>query len=156
MKPLIRRMEVADIPAVTALDHQCFTLPWPERSYLYELTGNENSIPLVATFPDTEGVSKLAGFIVVWMIIDEAHIGTIGVAQDFRRKGIAEELIRDAFTQAKERGALQAFLEVRSGNTGAIHLYKKLGFIVDGVRKGYYQDNHEDAILMSLAFLDEF
>ena len=55
MKPLIRRMEVADIPDVTALDHQCFSLPWPERSYHYEVTSNENSIPLVATFPDDWG-----------------------------------------------------------------------------------------------------
>lgn len=151
----IRRMEVADVPAVSALDHACFSLPWPERSFTYEVTSNENSIPLVAVTVDETGNSHLAGFIVVWLIIDEAHIGTIGIDDQYRRKGIAEALIRTAFSQAKERGALMAFLEVRAGNIGAIRLYEKLGFATDGVRRGYYQDNHEDAILMSLSSLDQ-
>ncbi|MCP6756142.1 GNAT family N-acetyltransferase, partial [Klebsiella pneumoniae] len=87
---------------------------------------------------------------VVWVIIDEAHIGTIAVTEQFRNQGIAEKLIRYGLNSAALKGAETAMLEVRRSNESAIRLYTRLGFVVDGVRERYYQDNHEDAILMSL------
>lgn len=149
----IRPMLTTDIPTVVQIDHASFTLPWTERSFHYEVSSNENSIPLVAVQGEGEN-AFIVGFIVVWVIIDEAHIGSVAVSEPYRRFGVGEALIRAGLEQACSRGALQALLEVRANNVGALELYKKLGFKVDGVRSRYYEDNHEDAILMSLSSLE--
>lgn len=151
----IRSMTINDVPDVCALDRRSFSLPWTEKSFIYEITENQLSIPLVVEI-DTPAGNSIIGFIVVWIIVDEAHIGTIAVDESYRNKAIAQRLITEAFRQARRSGALIGYLEVRAGNLPARHLYEKLGFEVDGVRKGYYQDNHEDAILMSLKDLTRF
>lgn len=151
----IRLMTEEDVPIVSAIDRQSFSLPWPDRSFLFEIRENENSIPLVAEVDNPDKTSRVVGFIVVWLILDEAHIGTIAVDDAYRKTGIAENLIRTALRNASAGGALKAFLEVRAGNQPARNLYEKLGFQVDGVRPKYYQDNHEDAVLMSLQSFDE-
>jgi ribosomal-protein-alanine N-acetyltransferase len=147
-------MTEADAPLVSAIDKASFSLPWPERSFLFEIRENDHSIPLVAEEIQPDGSSILVGFIVVWLIVDEAHIGSVAVDLTRRRSGIAERLIRAALQQARAGGAEKSFLEVRAGNQAALRLYQKLGFKVDGIRPQYYQDNHEDAILMSLGALD--
>ena len=82
----IIRMRDEHVPAAFRLDQLSFTLPWSERSYLFEINKNETSIPLVA-FVSGKLVEELIGFIVVWQIEDEAHIGTIAVAEANRRHG---------------------------------------------------------------------
>jgi [ribosomal protein S18]-alanine N-acetyltransferase len=101
-----------------------------------------------------ESGGRIAAMLVLWLIIDEAHIATIATHPDFRRQGIGEQLMIAALVSAREEGARRAFLEVRAGNTGALELYKKYGFVVAGVRRGYYKDNNEDAILMNLEDLN--
>jgi ribosomal-protein-alanine N-acetyltransferase len=132
------------------LDKASFSLPWTERSYIFEITKNETSIHLVALDTAVGNNGKLAGFIVVWAIEDEAHIGTIAVAEGYRRRGIAQLLISAALSEAAKRGAEKVFLEVRAGNLPAHNLYLKLGFIDFDLRKKYYVDNQEDAIIMLL------
>ncbi len=139
---------------VSAIDRASFSLPWPERAFLYEVKENLSSIPLVAEATAKDGNVEIIGFIVVWLIVDEAHIGTIAVDQKCRRAGVGHALILTALHHAKQKGALKAYLEVRAGNTIARQLYENLGFQVDGIRAHYYQDNHEDAVLMSLESLD--
>lgn len=139
---------------VSAIDRASFSLPWPERAFLYEVKENLSSIPLVAEVTGKDGKGEIVGFIVVWLIVDEAHIGTIAVDQKCRRTGIGQALILTALHQAKQKGAQKAYLEVRAGNTVARQLYENLGFQVDGIRARYYQDNHEDAVLMSLESLN--
>jgi len=151
----IRLMNINDVPDVCALDRRSFSLPWTEKTFTYEVIENQLSIHLVAEVDKPLGKS-IIGFIVVWIIVDEAHIGTIAVDESYRNKGIARRMITEALRQARQSGALICYLEVRAGNTSARHLYEKLGFEVDGVRKGYYQDNHEDAILMSLKDLTRY
>lgn len=141
----ITRMQNEHVPAVFQLDQTSFSLPWSERSYLFEVNKNETSIPLVAL---ESGV--VTGFIVVWQVEDEAHIGTIAVADASRRKGVARALIREGLTRAYVRGARKVFLEVRSSNLAAQTLYLSLGFVNFDLRKKYYVDNQEDAIIMLL------
>jgi [ribosomal protein S18]-alanine N-acetyltransferase len=148
-------MTEADLPRVVMIDRSSFSLPWPERSFTFEIKENENSIPLVAEWTKPDGQIDLAGFIVTWVIVDEAHVGSVAVAEDCRQHGVGELLVRQSLRMARERGCLQGYLEVRRGNTAAIHLYEKLGYIVDAIRPRYYEDNHEDALLMSLASLAE-
>jgi [ribosomal protein S18]-alanine N-acetyltransferase len=146
---LIRRMELEDIPAVHEIDLLSFSLPWPERSFRFELTENPVSRGWVA-----EVDQKIAAMLVLWFIVDEAHVATIAVHPDFRRQGIGEQILLQALRAAHAEGAQRAFLEVRAGNAAAQAMYKKYGFEVAGVRRGYYQDNDEDALLMNLEKFD--
>ena len=150
MTPFIRRMILADIDQVVEIDRASFSLPWPPRSFQYELTDNAASRSWVAEF---EG--RIVGMIVIWMIVDEAHIATIAVLPDYRRQGIGEKLLLHALARARNEGAHKAFLEVRAGNAAAQDMYRKYGFLVDGRRPRYYKDNNEDAVLMSLNGLPE-
>jgi len=145
MKVLFRRMRLEDVPAVHAIDLLSFSLPWTERSFRYEVTENPISRGWVV-----EAGGRIAAMLVLWFVVDEAHIATIATHPDFRRRGIGERLMMTALASARQEGARRAFLEVRAGNLGAQAMYVKYGFTVDGVRPRYYKDNNEDAILMSL------
>ena len=149
MNLLIRRMILEDVPAAHEIDSLSFSLPWPERSFRFELTENPVSRGWVA---EVDG--RIAAMLVLWFIIDEAHIATIATHPDFRRQGIGEQILLHALRSAYAEGARRAFLEVRAGNVAAQTMYKKYGFIVDGLRPKYYRDNNEDAILMSLEGLN--
>jgi len=142
-------MTLVDVPAVHAIDLLSFSLPWPERSFRFEITDNQVSRGWVA---EVEGV--IAAMLVLWFIVDEAHIATIAVHPDFRRQGIGEQILLHALRTARAEGANRAFLEVRAGNAAAQAMYKKYGFEVVGVRPGYYKDNNEDALLMNLEKFD--
>ena len=145
----IRRMTLEDVPAVHEIDILSFSLPWPERSFRFELSGNPVSRSWVA-----EMDGKIAAMLVLWLIVDEAHVATIAVHPDFRRQGIGEQILLQALRSARVEGARRAFLEVRAGNVAAQSMYKKYGFEVAGVRPRYYKDNNEDAILMNLENFD--
>ena len=118
-------------------------------------TQNPNSLNLVAEADFGAGKKAIAGMIVVWVIVDEAHIGTVAVDAAYRRQGIGRQLVTRALLASLERGARQAYLEVRRGNLAAQALYLQLGFEVVGERRRYYHDNHEDALLMTLNRLDQ-
>jgi len=141
----IRRMTLEDVPTVHAIDILSFSLPWPERSFRFELTENPVSRCWVALSGE-----RIAAMLVLWLIVDEAHIATLATHPDFRRQGVGERLMLAALLSARAEGAERAFLEVRAGNSGALALYKKYGFVVAGIRPRYYQNNNEDAILMNL------
>lgn len=145
MNLLIRKMTLDDVPFVIQLDKLSFSLPWPERSFRFELTDNPASRCWVA-----EVDRKLVGMIVAWMLADEVHIATIATHPDFRRQKIASRLLSHTLLQAREEGARSSFLEVRESNLAAQELYHKFGYEVTGRRKRYYRDNDEDAILMNL------
>ena len=145
----IRHMTLEDVPTVHEIDMLSFSLPWPERSFRFELTENPVTRGWVA-----ESGGRIAAMLVLWLIVDEAHIATIATHPDFRRQGIGERLMIVALLSARAEGAARAFLEVRAGNAGALALYEKYGFVVAGVRLRYYKDNNEDAILMNLEDLN--
>ncbi len=148
MKFLIRKMTLEDIPAVIDLDHKSFSLPWPERSFRFEVTENPASHCWVA-----EQDGKVVGMIVVWLIVDEAHVATIATHPDYRRQGIAKNLLALALRQLIDEGARSSFLEVRESNFAAQAMYRKFGYEDAGRRRRYYKDNDEDAILMNLESL---
>ena len=145
MSLIVRRMNVEDVPAAHEIDKLSFTLPWPERSFRFEVTSNPASRCWVA---ELDG--RLVGMLVLWKIVDEAHIATLATHPEFRRQGIAEQLLVAALEIAYVEGARSALLEVRVGNIAAQTLYRKFGFEEVGRRERYYKDNNEDAILMTL------
>jgi [ribosomal protein S18]-alanine N-acetyltransferase len=151
----IRHMQIEDIEQVLQLDQLSFSMPWPRSSFRYEVTENKSSRHWVAEVAQN-GQTKLVGMLVCWVIVDEVHIGTIAVHPDFRRQKIAEKMMVQAFKELIPEEVIKVFLEVRRSNDAARTLYRKLGFIEDGVRKRYYKDNQEDAILMQLPDLRTF
>ena len=149
MNLVIRRMTLEDVPAVHEIDNLSFSLPWPERSFRYEITQNPVTRGWVA-----EANGRIAAMLVLWFIVDEAHIATIATHPDFRREGIGEQILIHALLEVRAEGARRAFLEVRAGNIAAQSMYRKYGFVIDGIRPRYYRDNNEDALLMSLEGLE--
>ncbi len=150
---VLRPMTLADVGPVYALDTLSFSLPWPERSYRYEVQENMNSRPWVVE-DSSVSPARIAAMLVIWLILDEAHVATLAVHPDYRRRGLGQRLLAHGLLDVEKEGAALAYLEVRQSNLGAQALYQRFGFVVDGVRPHYYVDNGEDAILMSLRPLD--
>ena len=98
--------------------------------------------------------AELVGFLVCWLVIDEAHLATIAVHPKFRGQGISKALVITGLCDLISKGASMATLEVRAGNIVAQRLYRHFGFEEVGLRKGYYQDTHEDALLMTVELID--
>lgn len=146
----IRKMTLNDLKQVVEIDKTSFSLPWPERSFRFELEENLASRSWVAELD-----AQIVGMVVAWFIVDEIHIATIATHPDFRRQGIGSNLLLHTLQSAREEGAITSFLEVREGNMYAQEMYRKFGFVEDGRRKGYYKDNGEDAILMSLKNINQ-
>ena len=147
---MIRRMELRDIERVMEIDRQSFSLTWPERSYIYELTKNGNSRIWLAEIADPGPFLKVIGVLGVWVIVDEAHISTVAVDPAYRQLKVASQLLEYALKMAGEEGAAVARLEVRASNFPAIRMYENFGFKVVNRRPRYYSDNNEDALLMDL------
>ncbi|HVN15678.1 MAG TPA: ribosomal protein S18-alanine N-acetyltransferase [Anaerolineales bacterium] len=151
MNLTIRRMTEADLAAVHEIDHLSFALPWPERSFRFEINANPSARCWVG---ELDG--RVVALMVIWMIVDEAHIATFATHPDFRRQGFGRQLLKHGLEAAAREGAETAFLEVRASNEAAQKLYREFGFVEDGRRARYYKDNSEDAILMSLNSLEAF
>jgi [ribosomal protein S18]-alanine N-acetyltransferase len=147
---VIRQMTKEDVQSVHEIDVLSFSLPWSERSYTFEVMENQHSSVWVAEAVNASGDKAIAGMIVIWIVLDEAHVATIAVHPDFRQHGVGRRLLAKGLLAAFERGARLAYLEVRRGNLSAQHLYHKFGFKVVGERPRYYKDNNEDALLMTL------
>jgi ribosomal-protein-alanine N-acetyltransferase len=148
---MVRAMQLGDLDDVLEIDRLSFPVPWPERSYRYELSENPASRLLVAesTYPEP----RVVGFIGCWLIADEVHISTLAVHPTSRGHGIGRTLLEETLDLSARRGAEIATLEVRVTNATAINLYRKMGFEVVGRRLGYYRDNGEDALLMTVSGL---
>jgi [ribosomal protein S18]-alanine N-acetyltransferase len=146
----LRRMRLEDVEQVHTIDVLSFSLPWSERSYRFEVGENENSRNWVAEVVDGQGHDQVVGMIVIWVILDEAHVANLAVHPDYRQQGIGRKLLARGLQDAVASGTTQSYLEVRRSNESAQALYRQFGYEVVGVRVGYYSDNHEDALLMTL------
>ncbi len=150
----VREMELRDIPRVREIDLASFSLPWPERSFRFEITENPASRLWVAERQLPDGQRVVAGMIVMWLVLDEAHIGTFAIHPDYRRQGVGQKLLAESLLQAHELGVRQCYLEVRRSNVAAQQLYHRFGFEVVSVRNRYYRDNGEDALMMTLSAIN--
>ncbi|MGI4790849.1 MAG: ribosomal protein S18-alanine N-acetyltransferase [Janthinobacterium lividum] len=143
LKVTIRAMRIDDIEYVSRLERRCYTLPWSSSAYVTEV-GNSNAYYTVAVLPD----GTIVGYCGMWVIMDELHMTTIAVDPSVRGLKIGERLLHDMIEEGIKRGAERATLEVRERNTVAHNLYVKYGFEDVAVRKNYYSDNGENAIIM--------
>jgi ribosomal-protein-alanine N-acetyltransferase len=141
-----------DLDAVLAIEEASFTTPWPRETFEGELRDPKLAHLFVARVADDDNRGRIAGYTCAWLIIDEFHITNFAVHPDYRRQHVGQQLLVGVLMQARDRGARQAILEVRASNRAAQRLYGQLGFAPVAVRKHYYTDNYEDAIVM---FLDD-
>lgn len=150
----IRPMRLEDIDRVHALEMAIFPTPWSRNSYVFEIEQNSASHQwVVESQPD----GQIAAYLVGWLLGgDELHIANIAVALGFRRQGLGRRLLAHVLAAGAELGAQSAALEVRASNLAAQQLYTEFGFEVVAVRKAYYQDNHEDALLLHLPSLKAY
>lgn len=179
MSCLIRKMGKIDIPQVTEIDREAFPEMWPPVNFQHEMNNRlayynvacdgQLVIPPkpgtkpapVRTFlglkwpfhpkpePPPEPIDYITGFVGLWMMVDEAHIINIAVRSCFKGKGIGELLLISGIDMANKLKAQVVTLEVRVSNKVAQNLYTKYGFNQVGLRKGYYTDNKEDALIMT-------
>ena len=144
MNVIIDFMKEEDIDAIVDISSLSFSISWSKDSYLQELTNP------VARYLVAKINNKVVGFVGTWLVLDESHITNIAVHPNFRKQGLASKLLEAFISYCRSQGCIAYTLEVRSGNIAARALYEKYNFRQEGVRKGYYEDNKEDAIIMWL------
>lgn len=142
---MIRPMTADDISQVCEIEAEIFSSPWSSADFIYEISDNPFGNYYVW---ELDGV--IIGYIGLWIIYEQAQVTTLGVIKERRRQGIAKKLLEHGLNLAFDNNVSTISLEVRVGNVAAIALYESFGFQIRGLRKDYYQDNHEDAYLMIL------
>lgn len=136
-------MNFEDLDEVLEISNASLKESWSHESFSKELYN-----PLAKYLVAKSENGKTLGFAGIWTIVDEGHITNIAVHPNFRKKGIGSALVKGLIDHASSWGYTAMTLEVRKSNIAAQNLYKKYGFIEEGIRKKYYQDNKEDAIIM--------
>jgi ribosomal-protein-alanine N-acetyltransferase len=137
-------MTEQDLDEIVSIEQASYRIPWSRRAF-------ESEIRAPHAYPFVLGQSEppsVLGYVCSWRTLDECHILNVAIHPSFRRMGLASQLIDHLFDTTKKGGISQYFLEVRVSNEGAISLYKKYGFKVCGVRRKYYADTGEDALIM--------
>ncbi len=138
----VRRMTEADISTAALLEKTCFSRPWSEKT-LTECLQN----PIYVFFAAEDETGSMVGYTGMITVLDEADVANVAVFPECRRKGAGDALVSAMTEYARENGLARLTLEVRASNSPAIALYEKHGFARIGLRKGYYEDPVEDALI---------
>ena len=149
MKAELGPLQEADLDQVCAIETACFATPWARALFLEELKRPELCHWLAAK--DTAG--RVLGYGGFWKAVDEAHFTNVAVDPRHQRQGLGRALVAALLDKARSLGCVRATLEVRLSNLAAQQLYQGFGFEPAALRKGYYSDNGEDALLMWLRTL---
>lgn len=140
---MIRKMTIQDLDQIMLIEKEAFSLPWSRQAYENELK-NQYATYFVL---DMEGCIGAYGGI--WVVFDEAHITNVAVAVKYRGSGCGKTLMKELEKSAIKKGADRILLEVRPSNLAALNMYSGLGYKATGLRKQYYSDNGEDAVIMT-------
>jgi ribosomal-protein-alanine N-acetyltransferase len=142
----IGEYEEGDIVEMIAIEKDSFPTPWSENIFRNEMTSPISRMLVAGATKRQQG--GVWGYIVYWRVADEVHLHNVAVRRDMRRKKIAFRLLDEAIRRSQSEGARRATLEVRRSNLPAQKMYEKFGFVVRGIRPGYYRDTGEDALIM--------
>ena len=143
MSVSLRRLELGDLDEIERIERASYPTPWSRAMFASELA-KPSSVSLGAI----DDVGALVGYLVLSRYVDAWHVMNVAVAPERRREGIASALLRQLLDQTRGDAKRGYTLEVRVSNVGAISLYERFGFRPKGVRRGYYTDNREDALIM--------
>jgi ribosomal-protein-alanine N-acetyltransferase len=141
----VRRLTLADLNAIEPIERESYPTPWSRSMFAGELS-KPSSISLGAF--DSDAGDRLVGYLIISRYVDAWHVMNVAVALGYRRRGIARRLLEELFERTEGDARRGYTLEVRVSNASAIALYERLGFQPTGVRRGYYTDNREDALIM--------
>lgn len=139
----VRPMTLDDLDGVMAVEQESFLMPWSRSAFEEELVKNRLARYLVAL--DAESIVGYAG---TWLVINEAHVTNVAVHAGRRREGIGRLLMEALMQMARDAGMESMTLEVRVSNEAAKTLYQQLGFVSAGIRKNYYSETKEDALIL--------
>lgn len=139
---VIEKMTCKDIDGVFEVEKNCFEHHWSKDAFKKELNND------VARYLVAKIGKKVVGYVGIWFVMDEGHITNVAVHSDYRGKKIGDELVKELVGLCRQNSIVSMTLEVRVSNTVAQNLYKKYGFKLAGIRKEYYSDNKEDAMIM--------
>jgi len=146
----IRHMGPEDLDAVIALEQKSFLTPWPKDAIVEDFARSPSSTYLIAESPG----GQVVGYVALWVIHQRGHVASIAVEPAFRGQGIAKRLMLEVFEECRRRGLARVTLEYRASNTAAEHLYEGLGFRKEGLRRRYYTDTGEDAVVVGISLRD--
>jgi len=138
----VRRLRLSDIPAVEQVERRAYQTPWSRTMFAGELAK-----PTSRCYGAFDG-DRLAGYLIVSRYVDAWHVMNLAVDEPFRARGLGRRLLEQLIVDTRGDGTRGYTLEVRVTNHGAIRLYERLGFTPTGIRRGYYTDNREDALIM--------
>lgn len=141
----VRPMQENDLERIMEIEHASFSSPWSSNAFQSELKENE-----YARYFCLEFEGQVIGYMGLWFILEEGHITNVAIAPDYRGNRRGEALMQFVIQTMVKEGMERMTLEVRASNSPAKRLYERLGFVTAGVRKGYYSDNREDALIMWL------
>ena len=139
----LRRLELSDLDAIERIERASYPTPWSRSMFVSELA-KPSSLSIAATTPG----GGLVGYLVLSRYVDAWHVMNVAVDPDHRRLGVASAMLRRLFDVTRTDAERGYTLEVRVSNLAAISLYESFGFVSHGVRRGYYTDNREDAVIM--------
>lgn len=146
----VRRMTLEDVESVFEIETLSFNSPWSKEAFINEVVQNQLAVYFVLTLNE-----QVVGYAGMWTVVDELHVTNVAVMPDQRGKGFSGRIMEKLFEFAMTNKFASMTLEVRTTNKVAINLYEKYGFKGFGVRKGYYQDTNEDALIMWKEFIHE-
>jgi [ribosomal protein S18]-alanine N-acetyltransferase len=135
-----------DLPEIMAIEKESFVSPWSEGMFVDELKIKHSQCLVARLSQDKK--STIGGYLIFWIVADEAHLHNIAVKKEFRRLGLAHGFMNVMKEISRQAGVKAQTLEVRESNAEAIKLYRKCGFVVKGRRPLYYTDTQEDALIM--------
>lgn len=139
----VRKMTLDDVPAVYEIEMASFTVPWSKDALEREITSNNFALYHVA---EMEG--KVIGYCGMWIVYDQVQVTNIAILPEYRGNQYGEKLLGFVINEARLHGGKMLSLEVRVSNTPARSLYEKFGLQPGGIRKQYYTDDLEDALVM--------
>ncbi len=139
----LRRLELSDLDQIERIEKASYPTPWSRSMFASELA-KQSSRSIAAVAPD----GTLAGYLVLSRYVDAWHVMNVAVDPAHRRQGVASAMLRRLFDETRDDAERGYTLEVRVSNAAAISLYERFGFVSRGIRRGYYTDNREDAVIM--------
>ena len=139
----VRPMVMTDVDGVMAVEQDSFLTPWSRSAFEEELAQNRLARYIVAVEND-----EIVGYAGTWLVINEAHVTNVAVSGQRRREGIGRLLMQKLMELARDNDMESMTLEVRVSNAAARHLYEQLGFVEAGIRKNYYSETKEDALIL--------
>jgi len=140
---------------VLGIEQASFKNPWPPAAFAAEIQHPWSWFRVIGPAKKTDGISRVDGFIICWVILSDMHVLNLAVLPECRRKSLGSALLQDSLADFSRQGGGYVSLEVRPSNLAAQELYRAFGFEVVGRRKQYYRSDNEDALIMALEVEEE-